>query len=171
MQYKFCVNCGAPLEQGGAFEQQQCARCNAWHYHNSKPTASVVVFNNGRVLLAQRGVEPFKGYWDVPGGFLEAGELPEAGARRELLEETGLEIRIVDLLGIYIDTYGEGNYYTLNIYFIADVVRGELRVMDDVSALEWFALDALPNEFAFQHQHAMFADLKKRIRSAERERG
>lgn len=163
MQLAFCSTCGAKLTPGALFQAQHCEMCGEWHYHNSKPCAGALVFQNGRVLLAKRGVEPFKGYWDVPGGFLEAGEHPEDGARRELLEETGLEIRITDLLGMYMDTYGEGNYYTLNMYYLAEIVRGELRVMDDVAALEWFALDVLPNEFAFQHQYQMMEDLKERL--------
>ena len=162
-QYLYCSACGAPLTQGRAFDAQHCAQCGAWHYHNSKPCAGALVFQNGRVLLAKRGVEPFKGYWDVPGGFLEAGEDPQDGARRELLEETGLEIRITDLLGMYMDTYGEGNYYTLNIYYMAEIVRGELSVMDDVAALEWFSAEELPREFAFQHQVPMMNDLLKRF--------
>jgi 8-oxo-dGTP diphosphatase len=163
MQAAFCSDCGAPLAQGKEFAAQHCGVCGAWHYHNSKPCAGALVVQNGRVLLAQRGVEPFKGHWDVPGGFLKAGEHPEEGTRRELLEETGLEIRTTDLLGMYMDTYGEGSYYTLNLYYIATVVRGELRVMDDVAALEWFSLDDLPNEYAFQHQYQMIEDLKTRI--------
>ena len=118
---------------------------------------------DGHLLLAQRAVEPFKGYWDIPGGFLEAGEDPQDGARRELLEETGLEIRITGLLGIYIDSYGQDNYYTFNVCYIAEPLRGELRAMDDVAALKWFAMDELPTEFAFKHQNQVMKDLEKRI--------
>ncbi len=160
MRYKFCAHCGAALAPSEAFAPQQCAVCGTWHFHNSKPCAGALVIQNKKVLLAQRGVEPFKGFWDIPGGFLEAGEHPEAGAVRELLEETGLEIRLNGLLGMYMDTYGEGNFYTLNVYYVAEVVSGTPRATDDVAKLEWFALDELPNEFAFEHEYRVMEDLK-----------
>lgn len=115
---------------------------------------------NGRVLLARRGVEPFKGYWDVPGGFLEAGEHPEDGAIRELREETGLNIRLNGLLGMYMDRYGAEGAWTINIYYLAEVIDGTLCVMDDVAALEWFAPEDLPTEFAFGHQQQVMTDLR-----------
>ena len=161
MQYFFCAHCGARLEQGVAFAPQRCARCHTWHYHNSKPCACALVMQNGRVLLARRAVEPRKGFWDVPGGFLEAGEHPEDGARRELLEETGLTIRLTGLLGIYMDSYGAGGAPMIIMYYLAETTGGVLRAMDDVAALEWRALDDLPNEFAFEHQLQVMKDLKK----------
>lgn len=161
MQYQFCSNCGARLNQGTAFQAQQCGTCQSWHFHNSKPCAGVLVIQDGKVLLAQRGVEPFKGYWDIPGGFLEAGEHPEAGAIRELLEETGLHIRLNGLLGIYMDRYGSGGEWTLTFYYLAEIVSGSLHVMDDVSALEWFMPEELPQELAFKHQAQVMKDLKE----------
>lgn len=116
-------------------------------------------------MLAKRAIEPFKGYWDIPGGFLEAGEHPEAGTKRELLEETGLEIRLTGLLGIYMDEYGAGNYFTLNIYYLAEVTSGTPSATDDVAELEWFALDNLPTQFAFAHEYQVMTDLKHAIES------
>ena len=160
-RYKFCSNCGASLAQEKPFQAQYCEMCGTWHYHNSKPCAGALVMQDRKVLLAQRGVEPYKGFWDIPGGFLEAGEHPEDGAKRELLEETGLEIRLNGLLGVYMDTYGVDGAHTLILYYLAEIVSGTLRVMDDVSALEWFALDNLPKEFAFEHEEQVMEDLKQ----------
>ncbi len=160
-RYNFCSSCGAPLAQEKPFQAQHCAMCGAWHYHNSKPCAGALVIQDKKVLLAQRAIEPFKGFWDIPGGFLEAGEHPEHGAKREVLEETGLEIRLNGLLGIYIDTYGADGVYTLTFYYLAEIVSGTLRAADDVAKLEWFALDELPNEFAFEHEYRVMEDLKK----------
>lgn len=161
MHYNFCSHCGAPLAQGDAFAAQECRTCGMWHFHNSKPCAGALVVQNGRVLMAQRAIEPFKGFWDIPGGFLEAGELPEAGAKRELLEESGLEIELDGFLGMHIDTYGNSNFYTLNMYYAAHVVSGTPRATDDVAALKWFAMDELPQEFAFAHEHRVMLDLKQ----------
>lgn len=106
MHYKYCSICGCELGEGKPFAPQQCDNCGNPHYHNSKPCSGALVVREGKVLLARRGVEPYKGCWDVPGGFLESGEHPEQGAIRELREETGLNIRLNGLLGMYMDRYG-----------------------------------------------------------------
>jgi 8-oxo-dGTP diphosphatase len=103
----------------------------------------------GRVLLARRGIEPYRGWWDIPGGFLEAGEHPEAGAVREVAEETGLQINLTELLGIYIDTYGQSGDYTLNLCYVAELVGGQPRPASAVTELQWFDLGALPDRVAF----------------------
>lgn len=161
MSYKFCVSCGTALEESAPFSPQLCNNCGTRHYHNSKPCSGALVVQDGRVLLARRGVEPFKGYWDIPGGFLEAGEHPEVGAIRELAEETGLRIRLNGLLGMYMDRYGSDGAWIINIYYVAEVLGGTLAVMDDVAALEWFALQDLPGEFAFEHQNQVIEDFKQ----------
>ena len=123
---------------------------------NSQPTAcALVVDEAGRLLLGRRATEIWHGYWDTPGGFLEEGEEPLDALRRELLEETGLEIEPVEFVGGYTDRYGEGEDapYTLNLYWTARVVGGEERPDDDVSELRWFAPDELPgaDEIAFDN--------------------
>ncbi|HEX3247269.1 MAG TPA: NUDIX domain-containing protein [Chloroflexota bacterium] len=127
--------------------------CRQPLYENSKPTTGALVVRNGLVLLARRGVEPLKGYWDIPGGFLEAGEEPEEGVARELLEETGLHTQSLDFFGIFIDRYGDGPdcVYTLNIYYLVHAPDGEPDAQDDVAELRWFAPDELPRDLAFPH--------------------
>jgi ADP-ribose pyrophosphatase YjhB (NUDIX family) len=82
----------------------------------------------------------------MPGGFLDAGEDPVDGLRRELLEEAGVEIEVGEFLGMYLDRYGseQGAPYVLNLVWQASIVGGELEAADDVSELAWFARDALP---------------------------
>src|SRR5271163_3761539 len=60
-----------------------------------------VVIENGRVLLIRRGGEPLKGQWSIPGGTLETGETLEEGTRREMLEETGLAVRVMELIEVF----------------------------------------------------------------------
>ena len=95
MTYPFCPNCGGPLglrvPAGDSHERLVCDNCAFIFYQNSKPCAEALVLRDGKVLLAQRAVEPFHGAWDIPGGFLENGEHPQDGVVRELREETGLE--------------------------------------------------------------------------------
>ena len=131
-----------------------CERCGLVVYAHSDPTASAVVTDGaGRVLLARRAHEPRRGAWDAPGGFLQEGEHPLDALRRELREETGLEIEPLEFLGVWMDRYGEGDDvpWTMNLYWTARVEGGQLAPADDVAELRWFALDALPeaDELAF----------------------
>ena len=133
----------------------ECDACGSVYYANSAPAvAALVVDDEGRVLLARRAYEPDAGLWDVLGGFLEEGEDPLAGLRRELLEETGVEIEPDGFLGTFIDTYGDGPTatYVLNLAWRAHIVSGELAPADDVSELRWFSADEVPRpeECAFR---------------------
>ncbi len=102
--------------------------------------------DDGRVLLVRRRHEPFAGYWDLPGGFLDEGEHPLDGIRRELKEETGLDVAPGDFVGVWMDRYpyDGGASATLNLYWTARVVAGTPAPADDVTELGWFAPDALP---------------------------
>jgi len=151
--WQYCPRCGSSLSlyEGRA----DCERCGFVHYASSSPTASAfVVDDTSRVLLARRAFEPDAGLWDIPGGFLEEGEEPLAGLRRELLEETGLSIEVGDFLGAFVDTYGDGPEANavLNLVWEARVAGGEPIAADDVAELRWFPRDALPpdEELAFR---------------------
>jgi 8-oxo-dGTP diphosphatase len=120
----------------------------------------VLIVHQGRILLAKRTIEPYAGHWDIPGGFLEENEHPEAGAIREAREETGLEVRLAGLFGFYVDRYGDDREtgYCLNIYFVAEVVGGEECTDAESSELRWFAPDELPDEIAFDHARIVLQD-------------
>lgn len=162
---RFCPRCGGLLETvvrpGDSRPRQVCTACGRVHYRNAKPCAGALVVRDGRVLLVKRAIQPFLGYWDIPGGFLEADELPQAGAIREVREETGLDVRLTGLLGFYVDhySYGDEGDYCLNAYFLAQVVGGREHADDDAADLAWFALDELPEEIAFDHVRVVLADL------------
>jgi ADP-ribose pyrophosphatase YjhB (NUDIX family) len=148
-----CPRCRADLRFDAG--RVVCPQCNFVAYANPKPTATAVcVDDDGRVLLTRRAVEPAIGSWDLPGGFVDEHEHPLDALRRELLEETGLEIEALDLLGIWMDEYGGDStaQSTLNLFWRARVVGGEPRAADDVSELRWFAADDLPapEELAFR---------------------
>lgn len=170
MQRKFCTACGGALTTAAEpYGPQRCASCGAEHFRNSKPCAGALVMRDGRVLLARRAIEPFKGHWDIPGGFLHEDEHPEDGVRREILEETGLRVRLLGLLGIYMDRYGDGDSadWTLNIYYLAEPLNdAEPRAADDASELAWFAPDELPAKMAFKHEHQVIADWRARVASS-----
>jgi len=133
----------------------ECPACGFVSYASSKTTAGALCVDDGCVLLARRRAEPFRGRWDIPGGFLEEGEHPLDGLRRELREETGLEVEPLEFLGIWMDRYGGDSNAeaTLNLYWTARVVSGEPQPADDVDALQWFPADGLPgrDELAFEN--------------------
>jgi ADP-ribose pyrophosphatase YjhB (NUDIX family) len=132
------------------------------HYASSKPTASgLVVDDAGRLLLARRAVEPDRGKWDLPGGFLDEGEDPLDALRRELREETGLEVEPLAFFDVVVDRYGDGEaaQHTLNLYWTCRVVSGTAAAADDVEALRWFEREELPprEELAFRNNAAVIS--------------
>ena len=151
--WRLCPRCGAEL--GGDAARLACDACGFIVYASSKPTASALCVDNGRVLLARRAHPPFEGFWDIPGGFLDEGEDPLDGLRRELKEETGLEVEPERFLGLWMDRYDSDSTAeaTLNLYWTARVVGGQAAPADDVSELRWFGPDELPaaNELAFEN--------------------
>jgi ADP-ribose pyrophosphatase YjhB (NUDIX family) len=151
--WTFCPRCRSELAGDGA--QLRCPACGFVVYASSKPTAGALCVEDGRVLLARRAAEPFEGRWDIPGGFLEEGEDPIDGLRRELKEETGLDVEPLRFLGVWVDRYGGDSTAeaTLNLYWTARIVRGDPEPADDVSELRWFDRDALPgrDELAFEN--------------------
>lgn len=144
--WRFCPRCGDEIEHENG--RVRCPACSFVHYANSEPTAcALCVDDRGRVLLARRANDPFKGYWDLPGGFLEEGEHPLDALRRELREETSLEVEPVDFLGVWMDRHAyDAQAVTLNLYWTARVVSGSPRAADDVSELAWFAPDEFPGD-------------------------
>lgn len=152
--WRFCPRCRQELRGDG--QRVECPACGFVAYASSKATACALVEDgNGRVLLARRAIEPFKGRWDIPGGFLEEGEHPLDGVRRELREETGLEIEPLEFLGAWMDVYGGDSTAeaTLNLYWTARAIAGEAAPADDVDDLRWFAREELPgpDELAFEN--------------------
>jgi 8-oxo-dGTP diphosphatase len=145
--WQHCPRCGAVLRREE--NRVECDACGFVQYASSRPTASAFVLDeDGRILLARRAFEPDAGKWDVPGGFLEEGEDPVEGLRRELREEAGVEIEVGDFAGVFVDTYDDlpNESYVLNLVWEARITEGEPTPDDDVSELRWFPRDALPQD-------------------------
>jgi NAD+ diphosphatase len=160
--WRFCPRCAGGLDLAGAPARVACTSCDFVFYANSAPCACAIVEDGtGRVLLGRRAVEPFRGLWDTPGGYLHELEAPLDGLRRELLEETGLTIEAKRFLGIWMDTYGDAPAAnaTLNLFWVVGIVAGEPVAADDVAELGWFAPDELPaaDELAFSLLPAVLA--------------
>lgn len=145
-----CPRCGSRLEH--AERSVHCPACGLEEYANPAPTASAVIRDEeGRILLARRAAEPGAGLWDLVGGFFDEGEDTLAALRREVREETGLDVEPGEFLGGLPDRYGGDGNWTLNLYWEARLAPGEPSPADDVAELVWFPAAALPprDQFAF----------------------
>ena len=154
--WKHCPRCGTGLEPLDGGSRIECQACGFRYYASSKPTASgLVLDDDGRILLARRAQEPDQGKWDLPGGFLNEGEAPRDGLRRELLEEASLDVEPLEFFDVVVDRYGDEDdaHWTLNLYWTCRVLEGTPTAADDVAELRWFARDELPPpaELAFRN--------------------
>jgi 8-oxo-dGTP diphosphatase len=143
--WRFCPRCASQLEH--AHERVSCRTCGFVAHSNSEPTAcALVVDDEGRLLLVRRARDPYARTWDLPGGFLEEAEHPLDALRRELREETGLDVEPGEFVGAWLDRYGDelDAPTTLNLYWTARVTGGEPNAGDDAAELRWFAPDDLP---------------------------
>jgi len=136
-------------------------------YGNPKPCVAVLIQRGRRLLLARRAIEPAKGMWDIPGGFIEGGESVEKAVKREVLEETALRLKNIQYIGSVADTYADstvGRIPTLNLCFIGLPRVGREHPGSDVAQLCWFLPDELPRQqLAFSHQQEV---LKKWTRKS-----
>ncbi len=100
-----------------------------------------VVVRDAAVLLVRRGKEPLRGQWSIPGGAVETGETLVQAVAREMLEETGLDVTVVELLQVVEPIFRNGSGEVLHHYVIHDFLcacaRGEARAGDDADALAW----------------------------------
>jgi 8-oxo-dGTP diphosphatase len=110
----------------------------------------VVPSEEGRILLIRRGSDPYEGQWALPGGFVEVGETLEAAAAREAEEETGLEVEIVRLIGVYSDPDRDPRGHNVSVAYLARAQEGEPSGASD--AAEASFLDPATVELAFDHE-------------------
>jgi ADP-ribose pyrophosphatase YjhB (NUDIX family) len=149
--WRVCPRCAHELEPRHG-RHLSCPNCGSAYWANSAPAVQGVLEREGRVLIGRRKIEPRRGHWDLPGGFLEEGETPLDGLRREFLEETGIEIDPVEWLGAAVDPYD--STFVLGLTWLV-VGEGEPVAADDVQELAWFGPEDVPREMAFPSQSAL----------------
>jgi 8-oxo-dGTP diphosphatase len=103
------------------------------------------------ILLIQRGNEPFKGQWAMPGGYVEEGETILAAAMRELREETGITDVKLKQMGTYGDPGRDPRGWTATVVFTGQVAEPVATAGDDARNAQWFPMDQLPSQMAFDH--------------------
>ena len=144
---EFCSNCGEKNKFGEKEGNNRfyCPCCNTVHYENPKPTATLICPKNDSILLVKRAKEPGKGLWGLPGGFIERGETPEAGAERELLEETNLNGTVKQILG----TCSHFSTVFGDIFLIGMEIQisdwGPIKAGDDAMETILFSQENLPS--------------------------
>lgn len=144
----YCVECGGRLEEREAFGRLRgvCPDCGHVHFEDPKVAVGVVVEMDGKIVLGRRNHEPMMGEWSFPSGYVDARERLEDAAVREVLEETGVSVRLLRLLGAF-STAGER---TIFIAYTGVVTGGELCAGDDCSEVGAFEPESLP-PLAFPH--------------------
>lgn len=102
---KFCSNCGASvvvrIPDGDRLPRHVCPDCGTIHYQNPRIVAGCIPEWQGRVLLCRRAIEPRRGFWTLPAGFMENGETTDAAAARETLEEACARVEILGIYTVY----------------------------------------------------------------------
>lgn len=135
-----------------------------YKYPHPSVTTDCVIFgfdgNQLQVLLIERGIEPYKGRWAFPGGFLNMEESAEEGALRELKEETGLTGAYIEQFHTFTDPNRDPRERVITIAYYALVRIQEVKGGDDAAKAQWFALDEVP-QLAFDHDLILRRALKR----------
>ncbi len=144
-EINFCPRCGAVVTQAERFGRLRkvCPACGWIYFADPKVAAAVLVEQDGGVLLVRRAVDPARGLWTLPAGFVDAGEDPALAAERECLEETGLVVKITGLKDVLFGQEHPGGAHILLVYS-ARYISGELSAHDDVDQAAYFQRTDLP---------------------------
>ncbi|PJZ69791.1 ADP-ribose pyrophosphatase [Leptospira perolatii] len=162
---KYCSDCGAEVSfivpAGDTLPRFVCNQCGTIHYQNPKIIVGSIPIWEGKILLCKRAIEPRKGFWTLPAGFLENKETVEEGAARETNEEANAEIEILRLHTVYSIPHISQVY----MFFLAKLVGGEFSASPESEEVKLFLPDEIPwDEIAFG---SVTYALKKYIEGSE----
>ena len=148
-KFAYCPVCGSPRFEENNFKSKKCAACGFTYYANPcSATAAFIVNDNDEMLVVRRAKEPAKGTLDLPGGFVDMGETVEQGMRREIKEETGLDVHDIQYLfsspNVYM--YSGMGIHTLDMDFLdpvhgdAEALKAVVRAADDAAEALWIPI-------------------------------
>ncbi len=159
--FRFCPLCSAKLvvRAESLRERLTCPACGYIYYHNPVPAAGGVILRDGRVCLVRRSIEPRKGDWTLPAGFVEYDESAEQCAVREVAEETGLAIEIAAVHGVYAGFDDPRQRVVLVLYRTRETETRTPIAGDDADDVGFFAPDHLPPNIAFRAHRQALRDL------------
>lgn len=135
---------------GDTHGRNVCDHCDFIHYENPKIVVGSVVRHEGKILLCRRAIEPRKGYWTIPAGYMELRETPEDGARREAMEEANADLNLSELLAVYtVERLSQ-----VQLIYRATLNSPEFSAGEESLEVELFSWDDIPwNEIAFPTVH------------------
>ncbi len=140
----YCARCGKGLTSGvlkaGEPERKFCEGCGYVHYFDPKLAACGLIVIRGKILLGKRSIDPAKGLWVLPGGFVDRYEVVERAMEREVLEETGLIVKATGMLGLY--SYPE-EAVAVAVY-LGEVIQGEPVAGDETEAVGLYGPEEIP---------------------------
>ena len=134
------------VPEGDHLERAICDHCGFIDYHNPRVVVGALPIFENQILLARRAIEPRRGYWTVPGGFMEKGESLQQGAARETWEECLARIEVGPLLGMFTVPH----IAQVQVFFYADVPDGKAEAGPESLEVRWFAFDDIPwDDYSF----------------------
>jgi ADP-ribose pyrophosphatase YjhB (NUDIX family) len=146
------------IPDGDEVSRQVCDHCAHVVYENAKIVVGSVVLHEGKVLLCRRAIEPRKGYWTVPAGYMELHETPEEGAIREAREEANASLKLGGLMAIYTIKH----LSQVQLIYRASLASSEFSPGPESLDVQLFAFDQIPwDDIAFPTVHWMLADIQK----------
>ncbi len=162
----FCSLCRTKLStvRVDGLRRKVCRGCGYIYYQNPVPVAGCLVIDSRhRIVLVKRGVEPAKGTWSLPCGFIELGETPADAACRELYEETGLRGKIMSVHGVYYEPSYRYKSLLVAVFRMKPMTR-TLKAGDDAEDVAYFPLDRMPRLGLATHRRVMrdYHRLKKK---------
>jgi 8-oxo-dGTP diphosphatase len=164
--FSFCPRCGSALEsrviKAGEPARLVCSSptCGFVFYLNPKTAACTICTVDGGIVLLRRTIDPQKGKWVFPGGFVDRGETVPAAAVRETLEEVGLRVALTGIL----DVYSFAGNEVVVIVYAAETIGGELKPCDECDEVKAYAPESIPwEELAFESTRAALRDYVKRF--------
>ena len=162
--FRFCPVCGASLKSSKVKEHEParliCEKCDFIFYLDPKLVACTIVEIDNRIVLLKRSVEPEKGKWVVPGGYVDRGEETISAALRETREECGIEVEIKRLHGVY----SYPGWLEVVIVYVAEYISGELIVGDESMDMKLFGREEIPwEDLAFRSTRDALKDYCEQI--------
>ena len=156
---KHCPGCASPLEPKEVAGRLRpvCTECGRVVYYDPKVAATCIVRRGDEVLMIRRAVQPGIGLWSMPGGYVDRGEVIEEAAAREVLEETGLEVEVEHLVGLF----SERGHPVIVAAFTARETGGVLHPGEEAQEVGFFQLDSLP-PLAFPRDKEILANWRAR---------